>query len=168
MFLQRSWNKHTESKFKFAIVELCERSELFEAEKSWTTKFALENPGVFNIGEITEAVFGRTASTETKQKMSVARLGKKLRPLSFTDSHKEALSKAQKERFKNGKTKEEIAVLKCPITIDGTYFESSQEAAAALGVHQSTITEWKRKNGVTGIRGAVINRQLSQRWAKAA
>jgi group I intron endonuclease len=157
-FLQRSWNKHKEEQFSFVILELCDRSKLYGAEKNWTQKYAISAEGVFNVGEITETTFGRRATEETKQKLSVARFGKKLHPLVFSVSHREALSKANKERFKNGKPQKEIDAGKYPITIDGRYFESSAAAALGFGVTHSTISEWKKKHGVTGVRGAIINR----------
>lgn len=74
--LQRSWNKHGESSFKFEIILLCEKEQLIEKEQ---LSFSLYSPeynidkiaGVHQHGEL-NGQYGKQCSETTKEKLRIA------------------------------------------------------------------------------------------------
>jgi group I intron endonuclease len=71
--LQHAWDKYGASNFEFSVVEQVEDlNYLVITEQHWLD--ATDN--LFNICPIAGSSLGRVASTETRQKMSLARQGK--------------------------------------------------------------------------------------------
>jgi group I intron endonuclease len=96
--LQRSWMKHGEDAFVFDILEKVEREDdLFAREQFWIDKLNSTCPkDGFNIYPRAGGPRGYKMSTESRAKMSAARLGKKHPPR--TASQKAAMSAAQRGR----------------------------------------------------------------------
>ena len=73
-YLQRAWNKYNEDNFVFKIILFCEICELTDYEQKLIDKWQ----PVYNIRrECVISNLGITLSESTKQKMSVAKTGKK-------------------------------------------------------------------------------------------
>lgn len=73
--LQSAWNKYGENNFEFEVLEVIEDySKLIEREEHWFQKL---KPIVFGYNQrgVADAIYGTTASEETRAKMSAARKG---------------------------------------------------------------------------------------------
>jgi len=89
--LQNAWNKHGESKFRFEIIEKCEKSHLIEREQYY---FNILNPE-YNICRIAGNCLGIKRSDETRMRMSQSLSGRKL-----SEEHKQKLRKSRSEDTK--------------------------------------------------------------------
>lgn len=74
--LQNTWNKYGEASFKFEIVEECTREQLVIREQYWMDKL---NPEL-NMNAKAGSRLGTRHSPEAKEKMRLAKLGKKQTP----------------------------------------------------------------------------------------
>lgn len=89
-YLQNSWNKYGEDAFSFVILELCEVSHLLDRESYWMDQTGCCDKSVgFNLdtiavrkmhceetkAKIGAAHKGKIVSAETRQKLSVLRIG---------------------------------------------------------------------------------------------
>lgn len=79
---QRSWNKHGAAAFTFEILEIVEdRSLLFEREQCWMDMLKSWCPRTgFNVSPTAGSPRGVKRSKELRERMSVARKGRKMRP----------------------------------------------------------------------------------------
>lgn len=96
--LQSAYNKYCE--FKFSILEYCEPEKLLDKEKEWIDWTNATTKG-YNKRAIPNSNFGLKFSKETRNKMSMAGIGKhssKRKPLD--KEMKERLSKALKGKSK--------------------------------------------------------------------
>jgi len=82
--LQNFWNKYGEEAFKFDIVETIEnptKEILEQREQYWIDFYQSSNRNIgFNLRKIAQNNLGFKMSAETKQKMRLAKLGKKQSP----------------------------------------------------------------------------------------
>lgn len=107
-YLQRAWDKYGESVFSFVILEEAD-IDLESVELKYIEQF---KGRLYNVClESTVGMTGRTHSNEAKEKMKLAKIGKKKPPLSdkhklkirtallgkkFTKEHRDNLSRANK------------------------------------------------------------------------
>jgi len=72
--LQRAWNKYSEDVFKFSILLYCDKKDCIVYEQAVLDKFLPE----YNISQTAGSPLGVIRSEETKQKLRILNLGKKL------------------------------------------------------------------------------------------
>lgn len=118
--LQRAWDKHGKSNFKFDILEITENSNYMEKEQ-WYLDNKVNFGEDYNIAtNVFSGMKGRKASVETRRKLSESRKGKKnhnfgkvmsdetkkkisdtkrSQKLKLSEDHKLAISKALKGRI---------------------------------------------------------------------
>lgn len=85
--LQRSWNKHGDSRFAFSVVLYCEDYEATYYEQKIVD---ILDPSYNIRKKCVVSNYGRTMSDETKKKLSIAHTGRV-----FTEEHKKKLSLAK-------------------------------------------------------------------------
>ena len=79
--LQRSWNKHGEHMFAFSVLELVpDRMNLIEREQYWIDRLCAAVKPNLNICPSAGSTLGTKASQSARQKMSLARIGRKQPP----------------------------------------------------------------------------------------
>lgn len=92
--LQRTWNKHTESAFRFEIIELVLSAFLLEREQYWLDRIKpYERNKGYNLNKYANSCLGTKRSPETIEKHRIASTGKK-----HTDEAKAKISHANKGR----------------------------------------------------------------------
>jgi group I intron endonuclease len=91
--LQRAWDKYGEEKFKFEIIEEVSNSEhLLSYEQVYLDYYkSYEKDRGYNICKTADSPYGIKRSEETKNKISGARIGRKL-----SEEHKKKLSESAK------------------------------------------------------------------------
>jgi len=117
-YLLRSWKKYGPNSFDFIILEqVKDKNNLLIREQWWMDN----SDSSFNMSPTASSVLGIKRSEETKRKMSLSRLGKKLSPLQlanrvaaqsgdnhwtkkkkFTEAAKKRMSDSQKRLYANG------------------------------------------------------------------
>ena len=92
--LQRAWTKDGEAAFEFVVVEECAADDCTDREQFWLDRFR-EAGSVYNLGLCANPTWkGRTHSAESRARMSKARRGKHLPPISM--EHRERIGAAQR------------------------------------------------------------------------
>lgn len=94
--LQSAWMKYGESSFEFSILERCDKQNLVREEQKYIDSLRPE----YNVCSIAGSNLGIKLSAETKQKMSLVRIG-----MVFSDEHKMNLSKSHKGKPSSWKGK---------------------------------------------------------------
>ena len=80
-YLQASYNKYGLENFKFEILEVCDKINCIEREQYWMDLYKSYNRNIgFNINEIANSRLNSKMSEDSKLKMSMAKIGKKLSP----------------------------------------------------------------------------------------
>lgn len=91
-YLQNAWNKYGEDNFEFKVIEKCEPEVLVEKEVEYIKKYEAFGVG-YNLtpgGESGSVSFlGKRHTLETREKMHIAKIGKKL-PKSTIKAMKES------------------------------------------------------------------------------
>lgn len=125
--LQKSWNKYEEDNFSFSVVEICEENDIDEKEKYWISYYR-DKGKCYNIqdggqpdslcsyitpetrkyiGELNrKRMTGCKLSQETREKMSLARKGKRIYRKYDTLTDEQAT--IIKQMFIKGHTSKEI------------------------------------------------------------
>lgn len=75
-YLQHAWNKYGADCFEFVIIEECSRELLIEREQFFIDTYQPE----YNIALVAGSCLGTRRTQETKDKMRLAKLGKKMSP----------------------------------------------------------------------------------------
>lgn len=111
--LQASWNKHTEFRFEFKILEFVKPEHCLIREQWWIDLFGVCDSELgYNICPTAGSPLGRKTSEETKLKMSLANQGKTL-----SEEHKLKISLTSK-----GKKLSEEHKLKLSLTNKGKQY----------------------------------------------
>ena len=72
--LQSAWNKYGQHSFSFSVIEECDYDNLIEREQFWIDHFGgMESPNTYNLRD---ANIGGHLSQETREKLSLAGMGK--------------------------------------------------------------------------------------------
>lgn len=142
--LQNSWNKHSESMFRFEIIELILPMFLLEREQYWLDKLHPE----YNIAISAKAPnLGLKASPETRAKMSIANLGNK-RNLGKKRSP-ESIEKTRLANLGKKRSPEVLAKMKIALTGRKLSDETRQKMSVShKGLSQSEATREKMRNRV--------------------
>lgn len=90
--LQRSWHKHGSNVFKLVVLEECQSSECIAKEQQWIDVLSSAKNG-YNICPKAGSREGVVHSKETKEKIALAKQGKKL-----SEETKQKMSNAQQGR----------------------------------------------------------------------
>jgi len=94
--LQRAYNKHGESAFRFCILECAKIKDLDSLETYWI-RFFRSDDGVHGFNMESGGNLNKTASKETKEKISAVQIGRKQRKESV---EKRRISNTGKKRSK--------------------------------------------------------------------
>lgn len=134
--LQNAWNKYGAENFELEIIAYCVCAEdLIPAEQFFIEFFA--EPGkkkpAYNMRAKANSMLGYKHSSETRKKLSRAHSGSKL-----SKEHREAISRAQKER---GPFRDRKPIIRtCPKTGEQKVYESSCSVVED-GFHQGHVNE---------------------------
>ncbi len=162
--LQRAWNKHGDSSFKFEVLEMVlDLHDLLAAEQKWIDSLNAVDSG-FNICPVAGNSFGRKLSAESKQKIANANKGRipsdeVRRKISLANKGK-TLTQEQRSKLSaslNGKKRSQEVCLqmslrrkgvvqphkfKPVVRMDtGEVYPSMKDAAFAIGVSPASIRQ---------------------------
>lgn len=127
--LQRAYCLYGADTFKSEILQICSQESLTQQEQFWMD-FYRQTVGLYNFTPAAGSVAGFKFSDESRQKLS-----KSLKGNRNGINSKGFLGKSHTE-----KSRELIAQKhKKPLFYNGIYYEGINDAAAAQGVHRSTI-----------------------------
>ena len=98
--LQNAWNKYGKEFFEFKVIEYYNQTSLPEKEEYWVN-FYKSSSDEFGYNLMKVGRYNHNHSTETKQKMSIASLGKK-KTIQHRNNFKLARSKAILQFDKQG------------------------------------------------------------------
>jgi len=167
MAINRALLKYGYSNFQLEVLEYCEPSLLIEREQFYIDLLQPE----YNVLAKAGSSLGFKHSEETKQKMSESRIGHK--PSEETKQKmRDALlgiKRSNSGSFKKGHkhTEETLAKLSQKIEVQdletGTKnnYSSLAEAARALGIHQSTITNYFIRKNKKPYKGRYVFTKIS-------
>lgn len=163
--LQMAWTARGEDVFEFSILRYCPVRDLIDFE----TEFVQRLAPVYNTAICMDnGMRGRRHSPEAIAKMKENRKGKGCGPRVFSDEHKRAISRARMG-FKCGPRppmstaqREKIAAAQRlrmsdirnnpktkPVLVDGVRYECCRDAARALKVHATRISDLIRSGKIT-------------------
>ena len=98
-WLQRSWNKHGESAFRFVIFEVIDDRDLIVSrEQYWIDMFRTTHK-IYNVAPTAQSMRGFRFSEESRKRMSEKQRGKKGKPP--TEENRRILSEKAKLRYQN-------------------------------------------------------------------
>lgn len=95
--LQRSFNKHGESSFKFKVLEYCKLEKNREQEQKWIDRMNPEYNMLLNITDTIPGMLGKKHKDTTKVKMSKSAKGRKK-----SAKHRKSISLEMKRQWQSG------------------------------------------------------------------
>jgi len=102
--LQNAWNKYGKENFVFEIIEECSRDFLLEKEQFYITKF---NPEYNKCLIVLGSPLGVKRTEETKQRMSIARMGREV-----SSETRQKISKANFGKHRTEETRKKLSELR--------------------------------------------------------
>ncbi len=146
-FLQRAWDKYGADAFEFRVVETCPPDRCLEREQFWMDHWQSANPEFgYNICSVAGSTLGVTPSDETRAKMRVKKLGRKLSPEAIA-----RIGEVTRERWKDPEYKERLNATKIGRKRTGQALENVRNGHKVLrGKPRSDETKAKLSTALTG------------------